>query len=167
MGLDMYLYARKYISKNDYSDRENIKVIPEYQAMESFAPKDLTKYSSFGGISVTYPVGYWRKANAVHGWFVNVLADGVDECQEIPIDRSYFEILKNSCEIVISSDKDDMAEVAADHGLEPTNGFFFGGSDIDEYYIQDLKDTITIIKHIFSVIPHGDHEWQFIYQASW
>ena len=25
--------------------------------------------------------GYWRKANQIHGWFVNKCQDGVDDCQ--------------------------------------------------------------------------------------
>lgn len=38
-------------------------------------------------------IGYWRKANAIHGWFVNECADGVDECQEIPVSREQLERL--------------------------------------------------------------------------
>lgn len=161
----MYLSARKHISKNDYSDRENIKVNPDFEVLSSIVPKDLTKFSAFSGISISYPVGYWRKANAIHGWFVNELAGGVDECQEIPLDRGHLEILRDSCKAVLAAS--DMEEEAAEHNLEPTQGFFFGAYAIDEYYIQDLKDTVNMIDNVLSIVPEGDYEWQFIYQASW
>ena len=174
MGLDMYLYARKYVSKFDYTNfkREPNGVMPpvrdEWETLKTLSPKGLMDNAQdFGGISISYPVGYWRKANAVHGWFVNVLADGEDECQEIPVSRENFEVLRDSCKAVLESDKDDMEEVAADHGLEPLSGFFFGGKDIDEWYIESLKDTIAIIDNVLSIVPEDNYDWQFIYQASW
>ena len=161
MGLDMYLSARKYFSKNDYSDRENIKINPEFDIIASIAPKDLTKYSQFSGISVSYPIGYWRKANAIHGWFVNELAGGVDECQEIPVPREKLVELRNLCNAAVSQ------PAMAGDILPPTQGFFFGGYEIDEYYMQDLKDTVTMIDHVLSTIPEDNWEWEIYYQASW
>lgn len=161
MGLDMYLSARKYFSKNDYSDRENIKVTPEFGILSTLAPEDLTKYSQFSGISVSYPIGYWRKANAIHGWFVNELAGGEDDCQEIPVPREKLVELRDLCKSAVSQ------PAMAGDILPPTQGFFFGGYEIDEYYIQDLKDTVTMIDHILSVLPEGDWNWEIYYQASW
>lgn len=160
MGLDMYLNARTYVSRVDYSQKES-KVNEVYVGLESLVPEDLTKYSSFGGISVSYPVGYWRKANAIHGWFVNELANGLDECQEIPVSRESLVKLHNLCLTAVNVPK-----IAA-KVLPPTEGFFFGGGEVDEYYMQDLTDTIKIIDHILSIIPEDDHKWEFIYQASW
>lgn len=42
-------------------------------------------------------IGYWRKANAVHGWFVRECADGVDECQEIFVSREQLLKLRSDC----------------------------------------------------------------------
>ena len=173
MGLDMYLYARKYVSKFDYTNfnREDGVMPPvreEWKSLAALSPKGLMDNAQdFGGISISYPVGYWRKANAIHGWFVNVLADGEDECQEIPVDRKDFEILRDSCKAVLAADKDEMADEADHHGLEPTPGFFFGGNEIDEWYVEYLKDTVTIIDNVLSIIPEDNYDWQFIYQASW
>jgi hypothetical protein len=51
--------------------------------------------------------------------------------------------------------------------LPPVQGFFFGSYEVDEYYIQDLNDTIKMIDHILSVVPEDNWEWEFIYRASW
>ena len=173
MGLDMYLYARKYVSKNDYTNfnREDGVMPPvreEWKSLAALSPKGLMDNAQdFGGISISYPVGYWRKANAIHGWFVNELANGEDECQEIPVDRGHLLILQDSCKAVLAAPKDEMAEEAGEHSLEPTPGFFFGANEIDEWYIESLKDTIAMIDNVLSVIPEDNYDWQFIYQASW
>jgi hypothetical protein len=51
--------------------------------------------------------------------------------------------------------------------LPPVQGFFFGGYEIDEYYIQDLSDTVKMIDHILSIVPEDNWEWEFVYRASW
>ena len=161
MGLDMYLYASKYIGRNDYSDRENIKVSPEFDMMASLAPEGMTKYSDFGGIKVSYPIGYWRKANAIHGWFVNKCGGGVDECQDIYVPREKLVELRDLCKSAIKQ------PAMAGEVFPPTEEFFFDSSEIDKYYIQYLSDTVTMIDHILSVITKNDWEWEFIYRASW
>jgi hypothetical protein len=60
-----------------------------------------------------------------------------------------------------------MEEVAADHGLEPIEGFFFGGKDIDEWYIESLKYTVEMIDNVLSSIPEDSYGFDFVYQASW
>jgi hypothetical protein len=173
MGLDMYLYARKYVSKHDYTNfkRESGVMPPinkEWESLASFSPKGLMDNAQdFGGISVSYPVGYWRKANAIHGWFVSELADGEDECQEIGVSRGHLLILQDSCKAVLAADKDEMAEEAADHTLEPTPGFFFGNPEIDEWYIESLKYTIDMIDNVLSIVPEDSPGFDFVYQASW
>ena len=157
----MYLSARKYIGRNDYSDRENVKMNSDFNVMTSLAPEGLTKYSDFGGIQVSYPVGYWRKANAIHGWFVNELADGVDECQEIRVPREKLVELRDLCKLAVSQ------PAMAGEVLPPTLGFFFGSSEIDEYYMQDLKDTVKMLDNILSIISEDNWEWEFTYHASW
>jgi hypothetical protein len=157
----MYLSARKYVGRNDYSDRQNVKVSSDFNIMVDLAPEGLTKYSDFGGISVSYPVGYWRKANAIHGWFVNELADGVDECQEIRVPREKLVELRDLCKLAVSQ------PAMAGEVLPPTLGFFFGSSEVDEYYMQDLSDTVKMVDHILSIVPEDNWEWEFVYRASW
>jgi hypothetical protein len=168
MGLDMYLEARKYVSQLDYSSEEK-KTNEDFSTLVNMSGvNDLTKYAGFGGISVSYPIGYWRKANAIHGWFVNTLAGGVDECQEIYVPRVALVDLLAACKAVLSvSAGVSKQDVADEFGLNPTQGFFFGGYELDEYYDQDLKYTIEMIEHILTLISEDNYGWGFTYQASW
>ena len=100
MGLDMYLYAEKYIGEYEYETnngnmtrRDNLQYD---RVMDSAGMKQLP---TGGGATVTKCVAYWRKANAVHGWIVRNLADGVDTCQRIELTREDMLELRNVCEI--------------------------------------------------------------------
>jgi hypothetical protein len=166
MGLDMYLNVRKYVSS---IDRKSETVSPEFKTLIDMSGLEgLTKYSQFGGISVSYPIGYWRKANAIHGWFVNNLADGLDECQEIYASRDHLKLLLIACkEVLAETDPDEKKDKADDVGLTPTEGFFFGGYELDEYYDADLKYTIEMLEHLLGLIPEDSLGFEFVYQASW
>ena len=168
MGLDMYLDARKYVSKYDYSEgHDKKKLDPSYAAISAVAPAGYDKYADFGSITVSYPVGYWRKANAIHGWFVRELAGGEDNCQEIDVPREKLEELLEKCKAVASVHAGSVEEAASDNGLYPVQGFFFGSYEIDEWYMQDMKYTIEMLEHVLEVIPNDSWEWSFVYRASW
>jgi hypothetical protein len=170
----MYLEMRKHVSKFDYAafDRQADEWPPpltrEYSALSEYAPKGFDKFSDFSGITLTFPVGYWRKANAIHGWFVNTLANGVDECQPIYVSRENLEQLRLACNNVLKAPVGvELEDIADDYGLLPTQGFFFGSSEMDEYYMDDLRRTIQIIDNIFSLVHEDDYHYSFVYQASW
>ena len=49
--------------------------------------------------------------------------------------------------------------------LLPTcDGFFFGSTDYDEWYVQDLEDTIKVLEEILS---EDDDDYDYYYEASW
>ena len=62
---------------------------PEYAELKRYAPSgiDLDSLWYSSDITLSYNIAYWRKANAIHGWFVAECADGVDESQQIPVFR--------------------------------------------------------------------------------
>jgi hypothetical protein len=168
MGLDMYLNARKYVSQVKYVDGDKIPVEDFSTLVDMSGLEGLTKYSLFGGVEISYPVAQWRKANAIHGWFVNNLAGGVDECQPIEASRDHLKLLLTACkEVLAETDEDEKAAKADDVGLSPTSGFFFGTYELDEYYDADLKYTIEMLEHVMSLIGEDDYDWGFTYQASW
>lgn len=147
MGLDMYLTKRVYVGGH-WKHREatggiDIKFGEGGKAIKIPA-KDITE--------VILHVGQWRKANQIHNWFVEKVQKGVDECQQVYVDPAQLEELRDLCKEVLKTKDASL--------LEPTSGFFFGGTDIDEYYWQDIKDTIKILENIDSGADH-------YYQSSW
>lgn len=143
-------------------------------------------------------LGYWRKANAVHGWFVRECAYGVDECQEIFVSREHLLKLRSDCnnalanrenavpnnednviikqpvgsgqdlaQFIIDNMKKEQEKIGAtlvsDDPLQPTAGFFFGSTEKDEWYYNDLLETLDIIDRALAL----DDGWEIIYQASW
>ncbi len=161
MGLDMYLRASEYVSRNDWSRNEKgeIRDNPNWlftQIVETLELEDVIDKTGFAGMTIDLPMGYWRKSNMIHHWFVNNLADGVDECQPIVVRREDLEQLKETCIEVIANPTD------AEELLPTGSGFFFGSTSYDQYYFSDLHDTIGILNKCLE--SKFDY---FEYQASW
>lgn len=163
MGLDMYLYADNYVSRrtNERIGEYEYATNPAFQNVLSVLnATHLVDENDFVGMSVSIPVGYWRKANAIHNWIVENCADGVDECQRIYVSKDKATELVNTCKQVITDPS------FAEELLPPTSGFFFGSTDIDEYYINDLKHTISVFEKVLKASERGEVD-SVIYQASW
>lgn len=144
MGLDMFLNA----TLNSSNEQVVNKVKSLFPETSEFNPEN---------ISVTIPVGYWRKANQIHKWFVDNIQEGTDDCREYYASRENLEKLKDACEAVLK-----FPDIA--HHLLPTqSGFFFGCTAYDEYYLNDLARTVEIIEKCLK-LPKG---WCFMYQSSW
>jgi len=156
MGLDMYLYGSLYVG-GEYRHDGSIIDIAEAEGMYcgnaiSVPVSDIS--------SISLRVGYWRKANAIHNWFVTHHADGVDNCRQIPLCLDDLKELKGLC-----------LEVLADHTkaeklLPSTSGFFFGSTAYGEWYFSDLEETVKIIdKAILMDAKYNGLD--FYYRASW
>jgi hypothetical protein len=152
MGLDMYLSAKRYLWKN--GDESISREIEGLIGVES-DPEKRFRGASFVAKEVSIEAMGWRKANAIHGWFVKNCQGGRDECQESYVPREKLQELVELCQTAL--DNPD-AEV-----LEPTDGFFFGSCEKDEWYYEDLKDTIEGIEKALE-LPSS---FEFYYQASW
>jgi hypothetical protein len=165
MGLDMYMSVRKYISRIDFSKgydeekgwsrNDEFDRMLEVTGMTEFPEKDETS-----GMSIEVPVMYWRKANAIHKWFVDNWAEGVDDCRPISINVDDLEELKNLCE-----------QVAQDHSkadeLLPTEGgFFFGSTEYDDWYFRDIEYTAERLPQVIDMMRKSDIDYA-TYQASW
>ena len=113
-------------------------------------------------------VGYWRKANQIHNWFVENVQDGRDECQESYVSLEKLTELRDLCKEVIRYKNSEFNN----DNLPTSSGFFFGGTDYDEYYYEDCKDTIKIIDTILKeeeIVSNteGIYSGEYYYQASW
>ena len=155
MGLDQYLSASEYISRWDYTedfDRSENELFQQIVSQFDVAVDPI----GHAGIQINFPMGYWRKANQVHTWFVENLGNGVDECQKMFVTRQQLEELRDLCKQVL-------ADISLADELLPTGaGFFFGSVEYDEWYFKDLKNTVQIIDRCLK--SKFDY---FEYQASW
>ena len=142
---------------------------PLFQELVNRRPTWVDK-SGFNGISIDYPAGYWRKANAIHGWFVKNVQDGRDECQKSYVESQKLRDLRDACETVLythPADTRNIQAVAEEAGLATKSGFFFGGTGYNEYYLEDLRYTARLINRL-EVAGVFDNAWVDIYyQASW
>jgi hypothetical protein len=154
MGLDMFLTKKSYIG----AEFEHREVKAEVKITIGGKPVmiDVNKISE-----ITERVGYWRKANQIHEWFVTNVQGGVDECQESYVTLDQLQSLKTECEQVLEF-KDKASEI-----LPRSGGFFFGGENYDEWYFSDIKDTIKILSDILEDKSESGAEISYYYQASW
>ena len=168
MGLDMYLYARKYVSGVDYS-RTNDEVVatpnPMFTSVINAVGLTIDELSEdYPSAHVSLKVGYWRKDNQIHNWFVENVQGGEDNCEEFHVNREQLLELRDVCRKVVADNS------LAEKLLPPQGGFFFGSTDIDEWYLQGVEQTITILDRILSNPKFEDtgmFSWDFYYQSSW
>lgn len=170
MGLDMYLEIRKNEFCSKYHKDKGSRLKRVY-------PKDITDFIPVKPDDMTisrktnYEVGYWRKANQIHNWFIQNCADK-DECGDPIDDCRPIEITVNKLEKLLKTCKQVLADHSLASSLLPTqSGFFFGPTDYDEYYFKDIEDTIEIIEPVLKFAKHKlkikDYAWEVYYQASW
>ena len=155
MGLDMYLTANKYLSTWDEAGEDYTK---------SEAIKALFPEIPLGRVKdVNIELMYWRKANAIHNWFVQNVQDGVDECQESYVDREKLVALLATCHEVLRYEKKKNKAKILDL-LPPTSGFFFGSTDIDDWFFESIRDTAEALEKILKMDLKG---WSIHYHSSW
>lgn len=113
--------------------------------------------------SIWKEIGYWRKANHIHKWFVDCVQDGEDDCEKYEVTKSNLLDLKAVCEEVLSLKGKDEGKI--EEILPTESGFFFGSTSYDEYYFSDVEETIRIINNVLGTT---DFEKELVvYQSSW
>lgn len=158
MGLDQYLSVRQYIGNWDHDDEEERAKCRATLAAVGFDETILDKGSPH--VYVEICIGYWRKANQIHGWFVDNVQGGKDECQQSYVEREQLENLRELC-FQVRKRKHDATVL-----MPPTAGFFFGSQAIDEYYWHDIDHTLDVIDKALTKFPKGSG-WEFYYRSSW
>lgn len=180
MGLDMYLTKKIHIGAN----YEHNNVTGGINLLKNGKPitVNLSK--------VTYiqeDAGYWRKANQVHNWFIKNVQDGVDNCSEYYVGSDKMKDLLSTCQQIkkhcklvagaitngytleagikmpIVKEGMEMTNQEFAHKLLPTkSGFFFGNTDYDQYYMDDIDNTIEILEAAIK-----DENADYYYHSSW
>ena len=107
-------------------------------------------------------MGYWRKANAVHNWFVDNVQDGNDDCKRYWVSK---EDLQKLLDVVNKALKNPST---AHEYLPTVRGFFFGSQDYDEYYFKDLRYTKEMLTELLNELLKEDTQYTDIYyESSW
>lgn len=153
-----FIYSfEEYYGRNrpEITNRQLKFYLSEYK-MRYFSD-DETK--SYGHYSVTQNVAYWRKANAIHSWFITNVGNGIDDCEPFVVTKENLEELLDLCRKVIENPK-KCAKL-----LPTEDGFFFGDTEYNEYYFNSVKYTIATLERLISETDF-ENEVMF-YQASW
>ena len=150
MGLDMYLDKRTYVKQWDHIDETKQYKVEVTRGGEptNIDPKKV-KY-------IIEEAGYWRKANAIHKWFVDNCQNGVDDCRDAYVGFDDLQALLDLCRIVI------IDKSKAEQLLPSTSGFFFGNTEYDEWYYNDIQNTIEILEKAVE-----DKDGEYYYTSSW
>lgn len=155
MGLDMYLKAKTFVSGYEWVDNHEKET---YKAIVNAVGGDRVADSDSPLAEVALTCAYWRKANAIHGWFVRNVQKGIDECLEHYVPREKLVELQEAC-IQVLANPDKASEL-----LPVEQGFFFGSYEYDEWYFSYLRDTIDMLGKILKTTDNG---WEFYYRSSW
>lgn len=138
MGLDMWLYC---------NDRELTHEVQDEKLMARRGQ-----------------IMYWRKANAIHRWFIEHAenSDGYDDCSTIEITVQDLRSIHALCQEVME-DHDKAPEL-----LPVQDGFFFGSQEYDKWYFENIERTRDVLGRILELIDHakpmevGDGEYSGI-----
>lgn len=181
MGLDMYLTKKTYVKQWSHQR-------PEEQ-FEVVVKKGGVTYPNINPSKVTNveeEVMYWRKANHIHNWFVENVQGGEDNCQTSYVDSEQLtelvKVLKQVKESLEKSKKGVVEVVGgwrngeeykvpvevfeeteiAEELLPTASGFFFGGTEYDEYYLETINETLEVLEKELEIPCDG-----YFYHASW
>lgn len=170
MGLDMWLYTNSRKVCEDANDQTD-----EWEG----------RFQTPRGIAIC-----WRKANAIHNWFVAEVQGGNDDCGIYDVSINQLARLYDTCKTVIDSTRLVEAEIKNGLALEggkwvpqmekgqkledptvamellPTSdGFFFGSTDYDQWYWWDLQFTMNKLDKIMeNLMPADGDNWYVIHK---
>jgi len=184
MGLDMYLTAKRDFYPKEWHPKQEQEM---NKKLRNLFP-EMFETGNLDNVGVSFEVGYWRKANQIHKWFVDNCQDGVDDCRDTCIGREQLKELRDLCQVVVDNSKlkDGMIVNGYSYrnGKETPNlekgkiientdkaqlllptvdGFFFGNTDYNEWYLDDVKHTIEVIDKCLAL----SKDWNFYYHSSW
>lgn len=187
MGLDMYFYKKSYVKNWEHTPddkKHKVTVKMNNKVRKDIKPERIT--------NIIEEVAYWRKFNALHNWFVQNCANGVDNCEEVYVPKETLkELLSNLKDVKTSLDASPKKTISVESGwsngentymdievfsdtsvadeLLPTQGgFFFGDTEYNKWYYNDVVETIKTFEDLLAEEPPKDaYSVDYYYQASW
>jgi len=156
MGLDMYLERDMYIG--GHYEHRNVKG----ECNISIGDKKLILNSNEVE-KIIVSVIYWRKANQIHRWIIEN-AEWTREDFEAEIDLEKLKELADICKKVLEKREEKYSK---EH-LPTQEGFFFGSTDYDKYYYDDLTYTVEMLEEEFEKVEKMEYEnFSYRYIASY
>lgn len=177
LGIQFYISDWRHNRERDRAEALQYRGVLELLNVAKFSTDASPHgYVTFTGddVEVSINVGYWRKANQVHNWFVQNVQGGEDECRPHDVSREQLKTLSDLCQRVLDDSELEESEVyagtryvaevsVAENLLPAESGFFFGGTDYDEWYLNDLRETVAQVESALQM----PEEWSFVYRSSW
>jgi hypothetical protein len=101
--------------------------------------------------TIIVEAAYWRKANAIHGWFVDKVQEGVDDCGEYNVTLEQLQDLVALCKEILSN-KEKALEDFIKKIIQGTEWqgkvFIVGGYVRDEFMGKDPKDLDLLVNAV-------------------
>ena len=188
MGLDMYAARRLHVKPWEHQKPDE-----RYRVQIAHGGELVAGIQSDRISDVEEDVMYWRKANQIHGWFVDNVQDGNDDCKSYYVSWDKLRDLLGVCKKVIEASKlvdgtvyagtiynkehpdgetlrvpgKVIEDVTVAKKLLPTReGFFFGSYEYDGDYLDGVKATRDWIVRMLADRDAGV-PGDIIYSSSW
>lgn len=181
MGLDMYLSKKTYVQQWSHEKPEDT-----FEVSVKYGGKNYPNIRPERVSYVIEEIKCWRKANQIHGWFTQNTSEVTADVR-YRVTKTDLEVLLETCRKVIEvlevspkvikqvvggweNGKEYMVDVEVYNNdilcdiLPPTEGFFFGSSDIDGNYKEVIVNTINFLEE---ELPNCNEDDEFEYYASW
>ncbi|MEY3909985.1 MAG: hypothetical protein RIT47_676 [Pseudomonadota bacterium] len=146
MGLDMYLSAKRYLFSFNEHDKALADKIDAEVGLNSLGRTKEISREAF----------YWRKAWAIHHWFVMNAQYGEDDCKEYWVERNKLGELLDILKKV-----DENPSLAED--ILPLQADDDQGK---EWELEQVRRTIPALDKLLNDENLKEH-WDFYYQSSW
>lgn len=150
MGLDMYLYGKTYVRNYNFTKEEekyDINITKNGNIVSDIKKERI--------VYIIEELGYWRKANQIHNFFVENCQEGIDDCKESYVSKENIKDLLNRCNKILENPK------LGKELLPTVEGFFFGNNVYDQYYLEDIKYTKELMEECLLSSK------EIYYQSSW
>ena len=168
MGLDQYITIRHKSTNSAYKKYQDYWNLSDEERANTKIPDEPEK---------DFIVGYFRKHNMIHKWFVDNIQNGVDDCGRYVIPFNKLKEILAICKYIMSgvtktkkptkymTDRDGVEhEIWQMDTYTPTNeileyskenlptqsGFFFGDTDYLDDYFYCIENTIKVIERVIS-----------------
>ena len=183
MGLDMYLSKKTYVKRWEHqkkSEQFNVTIKRGTKKFEGIRPERVSY--------ITEEIMYWRKANQIHGWIANngyeitpdvrYTLEGEQIVELLNTCKKVLEILNTApkvkkeivggwrngeeymTEVEVYDNTDEIMEL-----LPPVQGFFFGSYEINDWYKEQIEETISVLED--EINSNTDNYPEYEYYASW